>query len=214
MLYWVKEMLNDKKLKEIEKNVPSMLNEKEISKNDFNKNLINFYLENALISLNTAKILNEISSKLFLKKQFNFIDDDFETYLWIINTSYYAMFYTAGALLAKLGVKIKSEIGVHRKTFETLVYYFYLTKKIAKHYLEEFEEARQESQELMGTEEPIDLMQKRARELITKYDFEMGKRASFTYNIGEKAKSAKALTSLKRAIEFYNESLKIIDKIS
>ena len=206
-------MLDDKKLKEIEKKIPLMINNEEISKDDKNKDLVKFYLDNSLISLNTAKILNEISSNNSLKRQFNFIDEDFETYLWIINSSYYSMFYSSGALLSKIGIKIKSNIGIHKKTFDTLVYYFYLTKKIAKHYLEEFEEAQKESQELLGTEEPIIIMQKKAKELFLKYDFEMNKRARFTYNIGEKAKSVKSITSLKRAIEFYNECLRIIDKL-
>jgi uncharacterized protein (UPF0332 family) len=190
-----------------------MKNEGEISREDKNKELVRIYIENSLASLNTAKILDEISTKDSLKKHFDFIDDSFETHLWIINSSYYSMFYISSALLAKTGIKIKSEIGIHKKTFETLTYYFYLTKRIAKHYLEEFEEAQKESQGLLGIEEPISIMQKRAHELIAKYDYEMGKRAIFTYNMGIKAKASKSKTSLKRAIEFYNECLKIIDKL-
>ena len=55
-----------------------------------------------------------------------------------------------------------------------------------------------------------EIMQRKAKDLIMKYSSEMGKRGRFTYNLGEKAKSVKASTSLKRAIEFYNECLKII----
>ena len=206
-------MLDDKKLKEIERKVPLMVDEGEISKGGMNKGLAIFYVENALISLNTAKILNEVSSNKSIKEKFDFINEDFESYLWIINSSYYSMFYMAGALLAKAGIKVKSEMGVHKKTFESLVYYFYLTKKIAKHYLEAYEEAQQESQELLGAEEPLVVMQKKAKELIAKYDFEMSKRARFTYNMGEEVKLNKAATSLTRAIEFYNECLMIMDKL-
>ena len=176
-------------------------------KSEENKKLVNFYLENALISLNTARLLHKISSDDDVKKQFNFISRDFESYLWIINSSYYSMFYIAGALLASIGVKVKSEIGIHKKTFECFVYYFYLTNKIAKRYLEEYNEAKKESQELLGLQE----MQKKAKELIENYDFERTKRSRFTYEMGEKAKSVKAATSLKRAVEFYNECLKIIN---
>ncbi|MBW2968871.1 hypothetical protein KY314_02010 [Candidatus Woesearchaeota archaeon] len=204
-------MLDNKKLKLIEKKIPKLLSEKEIVKNEQNKKLTAFYSENALISLNTAKILNEISNNNFLKKQFDFIYDDFESYLWIVNTSYYSMFYMAGAMLAKKGIKIKSCMGIHKKTFETMVYYFYLTKKIAKNFLEEFEEAQKESQELLGTD--MNSMQEKARELMIKYNFEMEKRAKFTYNLGTKSKQNKAATSLKRAVEFYNECLRIMDKI-
>lgn len=168
-------MLDDKKLKIIEKEVPRLASEKEITTNEQNKKLFPFYSENALISLNTAKILDKISSNLPIKKQFDFIYDDFESYLWIVNTSYYSMFYMAGAMLAKSGIKIKSEIGIHKKTFQALVYYFYLTKKIAKNYLEEFEKAQEESQELLGAD--IDTMQKKAMELMIKYDYEMDKKS-------------------------------------
>ena len=204
-------MLNDKRIKNIEKKVPLMINEGYISKDEGNNRFVEFYLENSLISSNTAKLLNMISSDDNTKKQFNFIDESFESYLWVINSSYYSMFYSAGALLAKIGIKIKSEIGVHRKTFEALVYYFLITNRIEKHYIEEFEEALQESQGLLGNEEQA--MKKKVHEMIEDYDFEMGKRAKFTYNIGEKAKMNKAMTSLSRAANFYNECLKIIDKM-
>lgn len=197
-------MLDDKK---IERNIAALRNEGEITKDEKNKKLVEFYVENALVSLNTAKILSSISLNASLKKQFDFVDDKFESHLWIINTSYYSMFYMAGALLAKIGIKIKSSIGIHEKTFQALVYYFYLSKKIAKHYIEEFKEAQEESKELLG------MMQGRVKDLMVKYDFEMDKRAKFTYNIGLKAKEGKASTSLKRALEFYNECLRIMDKL-
>lgn len=200
-------MLDDKKLEGIKKNIAMLRNEGEITKDEKNKKLVEFYIENALTSLNTAKILNDVSEDASIKKKFDFIDDSFETYLWIINASYYSMFYMAGALLAKTGIKLKSSIGIHEKTFQALVFYFYLTKKIARHYIEEFRESQEESQELLG------MMQKKVKDLMLKYDFEMDKRARFTYNIGVKAKENKALTSLNRAVEFYNECLRIIGKL-
>jgi len=116
-------MLDDKKVEEIKKNVAKLRNEDEITKNEKNKELVDFYVENALVSLNTAKILDKISSDNSAKAGFDFINEDFESYLWIINSSYYSMFYMAGALLAKLGLKVKSSIGVHKKVFWALVYY-------------------------------------------------------------------------------------------
>jgi uncharacterized protein (UPF0332 family) len=206
-------MLTEKRLKEIERKVPEMINREDIVKDNKNKQLVNLFIENSLVSLNTARILQIISTDQSLKEQFDFINNDFEAYLWTINSAYYSMFYMSGAVLAKIGVRVKSDIGVHRKTFETLVYYFYLTKKIAKQYLEEFEKAQKSSQELLGTEEPILVMQKKVKELMAKYDFERGKRATFTYNMGIKAKANKAKTSIERAKEFYNECLKIIDRL-
>lgn len=205
-------MLDEKRLEEIRKKVPQMLQEGEISKKIENKKLIDFYLENALISLNAARILNEVSNKLDLKKHFNFIEDSYEAYLWVINPAYYSMFYIAGALLLNEGIKITSEIGVHRKTFESLTYYFYLTNRMPKYFLEIFEEAQQESQELLGKEEIMATMQEKTLELMRNYDYEMDKRSRFTYKTGEKAKQSRAHTSLQRAIEFYNELRKILKK--
>ncbi len=47
-----------------------------------------------------------------------------DTHLWVINTSYYAMFFQATALLAFHNHKINSEIGIHKLTFHALVHYF------------------------------------------------------------------------------------------
>lgn len=114
-------------------------------------------------------------------------------------------------MLASEGIKVTSEMGVHRKTFEALVYYFYLTNRLPKYFLEIFEEAQQESQNLMGKEEIISSMQEKTLELMRKYDYEMDKRSRFTYQTGEKAKQGKAHTSLQRAIEFYSELRKILE---
>lgn len=206
-------MLDDKRLEIIRKNVPLMVNGGEIEKSEKNKQMANFYLENALVSLNVAKILSDASLNDPIKRQFKFIGKDFEAFLWVINTSYYSMFYMAGALLASLGIKVKSEIGIHKKTFEALVFYFYLSPRIAKHYIEEFEVAQHESHSLLGTEDNLVVMQRKAKELIASYDYELDKRGRFTYNMGEKAKSVKAMTSLNRAMEFYGECLKVIGPI-
>ncbi len=203
-------MLDEKKLEEIRKKVPLMLQEGELAKKEENKRFVSFYVDNALISLQAAKIIWETSLQQKIKKQFTFIDDSFEAYLWVINPSYYSMFYMAGALLASEGIKINSEIGIHKKTFEALVYYFYLTNKLPKHFVELFEEAQQESMELLGKEELLASMQTKTLELMRSYSYEMGKRSAFTYEIGETAKKQKAETSLQRAQEFYNEIKKVI----
>ncbi|HLC71906.1 MAG TPA: hypothetical protein VJI32_07900 [Candidatus Nanoarchaeia archaeon] len=204
-------MLDEKRIEEIKRKVPRMLQEKEINKNEENKKFVSFYLNNALISLKAAKIIWEVSSQQALKKNFTFIDDSFEAYLWVINPSYYSMFYMAGALLASEGIKIHSEIGVHKKTFEAFVYYFYLTNKLPKYFVELFEQAQQESMELLGKEELLESMKTKTAELVKSYAYEMGKRSAFTYEIGETAKHQKAETSLQRAQKFYTELKKVLN---
>lgn len=188
-----------------------MLKEGEIAKNDENKRFVSFYVNNALISLQAAKIIWETSNQQKIKQLFTFIDDSFEAYLWVINPSYYSIFYMAGALLASEGIKIHSAIGVHKKTFEALVYYFYLTNRLPKYFVELFEQAQQESLELLGKEELLASMQAKVMELMKSYEYEMGKRSAFTYEIGETAKRKKAETSLQRAQEFYNELKKVLN---
>lgn len=207
----MREILNDVQLTRIKKNVPALLNSGEINKNKDNKRFAQFYLGNSLISLRTAMILNEISSNNEIKKQFKYLNSEFESYLWVINSSYYSMFYMAGALLASEGLKIKSTMGVHKKTFDCFAYYFYLTEKIAKKYVEEYKTAQNECQQLLGTDEILIEMQKKSKELLDNYDSEMEKRSRFTYEMGVSAKSSKASTSLNRAIKFYNECQKILN---
>lgn len=205
-------MLDEKKLEEIRRKVPQWLREGEISKREENKRFTPFYLNNALLSLNAARVLLEVSQNSELKHNFTFIDDSFEAYLWVVNPAYYSMFYMANALLSSEGIKINSELGKHKKTFETVVYYFYLTNRLPKYFLELFEEAQEESLELMGKDEVLAAMKSKTLELMKGYDSEMGKRSAFTYEIEEQVKLSKAETSIKRAIEFYQELRKVLER--
>ncbi len=205
-------MLDEKKLEEIKRKVPLWLREGEISKREENKRFTQFYLNNALLSLNAARVLLEVSQNSELKQNFIFIDDSFEAYLWVVNPAYYSMFYMANALLSSEGIKINSELGAHKKTFETLVYYFYQTNRLPKYFLELFEEAQEESLELMGKEEVMAAMKNKALELMKGYDSEMGKRSAFTYEVEEQVKLGKAETSIKRAVEFYQELRKVLER--
>lgn len=120
------------------------------------------------------------------------------------------MFYIANALLASSGIKIKSEVGIHKLTFDTFVYYFYLTNKIAKEYVEQFLEALEDSEELLGREEVFKKAKEKAKELITNFDFEREKRRTFTYELEKTKIETKAKTSLERANYFYREILKLM----
>jgi uncharacterized protein (UPF0332 family) len=176
----------------------------EIRINAENKRFADFYLKQSLLTLNASKVLMQLSKDNASRKNFTFLDENFEANLWVINTAYYSMFYMANAMLAKQGIKIRTTIGVHKKTYVLLMHYFYMTKKLARHYIDTFEKLQNESQELMAME--------KAKDLMEKYGSEMKKRAIFTYNVNEQLKQAKAETSINRAIEFYNEGLSIIEK--
>ncbi len=194
-------MLDDKKLKEAENRVKQYLSE-EIIRTKVKPEHTTFFLKNADDSLDAAKALFEISSDAEKQKFLGFTS--FNGLLWVVNASYYSMFYMARALLENEGVKIKTDLSVHTVTFDTVVALFYLTGKLQKEFLEDFVEAKENAAALLGKQ--------KADELIEDYFFEKGKRGTFTYEMGEILVKSKAKTSLERAQKFRRELKKIIMK--
>jgi len=168
---------------------------------------VNFFMKNAESSLQTASILQEISDQQTLKTTMK-VSSDFESYLWVIVSSYYSMFYAATALLASQGIKATGQI-VHKVTGDALIHFFVSNEKLAK-LLEQYEEAKSVGLELIGREELMKSMRKKANELIVAYESERKKRSKFQYDIGVQAKSGYAQTSLDRAKEFVFEISKIL----
>ena len=99
-------MLDKKTLKEIESNVRKLSEEGKIIKEKDSK-YTEFFIKNAQNSFNCAKLLFNVSVNDNVKKSLGF--PNFNGYLWVINSSYYSMFYMARALLESNGVKIKTE---------------------------------------------------------------------------------------------------------
>ncbi len=189
-------MLDEKFVNISKKKVETFLKEG-IIRREKEKKFIQFFLNNAKNSLEAAKVLFETSTNNKLKSNLGLVD--FNGFLWVINTSYYSMFYMARALLESIGVKIKTELSIHSVTFDALVYYFYLSGKLQRGFVEDFAEAKEEAAELLGKE--------KAKELIEDYFYEKRKRAVFTYDVGTIAMQNKAQTSLERAKKF-NENLR------
>ncbi|MFA4819744.1 MAG: hypothetical protein WC613_02175 [Candidatus Aenigmatarchaeota archaeon] len=158
-----------------------------------------FFLNNAKNSLDAANLLWNASADKALQKTLQI--EGFNGYLWVINASYYSMFYMARALLESAGVKIKQKKFVHEVTYHCLVHYFYSTKKLQKIFVDDFEEVGREAAELLG--------QQRAAELMEEYHHEKKKRGSITYETGVIALQQTAKTSLERARRFYGETGKI-----
>ena len=112
----------------IERNVKSYLDEGLFKKGDY-RYLVDFYLDTSKKSLSTADALMQLSERVELKQRFNLLED-FETYLWVITTSYYSMFYAVNALLSKNGIKIGSRIA-HKVTLDVFYSYFIQNNKLA-----------------------------------------------------------------------------------
>jgi len=201
-------VIEKERVEEAKRNVKQYLNDGLLRTGDKDASkFIGFFMKNAESSLQTASILQEISDQQPLKSTLK-VSNDFESYLWVIVSSYYSMFYAATALLASQGMRVTGQI-VHKVTADALIHFFVSNEKLAK-LLEQYEEAKAASLELIGREELMKSMQKKANELIVAYESERKKRSRFQYDIGIQAKRGYAQTSLNRAREFVFEINKIL----
>ena len=201
-------MIDPERINEAKKNVKQYADEGLLKVNDKDASrFVGFFLANAESSLRTASVLEQISDDESLKETLQ-VGSNFESYLWVIVSSYYAMFYAATAILAKQGVKASGQI-VHKVTADALIHFFASNEKLAK-LLEQYEEAQTVGLELIGREELMKKMQKKADELIISYEGERKKRSKFQYDIGVQAKRGYAQTSLERARTFVFEISKLV----
>jgi len=176
-------MLSKKMIKEAERNFKSYLTEGLIKKEKFKKQVFDTYMKNYQESI----------------KLLNFIDKNKISYLWEIVVAYYSMFYIANAFLYKLGYKIGNKI-VHKVTADALIVLG--RKRLKESIIEDFDSVQQEALEFAST---------KADELISSFDKERVKRNVFQYGMHEEIKESKAKTSFKRAIEFCNEIMKLLE---
>jgi len=201
-------MIEKERIEEAKRNVKQYIDEGLLKVKDKDvEKFVSFFMKNAESSLQTASILQEISDQQTLKNTMK-VSSDFESYLWVIVSSYYSMFYAATALLASQGIKVTGQI-VHKVTGDALIHFFVSNERLAKLF-EQYEEAKSVGLELIGREELMKSMQKKANELIVAYESERKKRSKFQYDIGVQAKRGYAQASLNRAKEFVFEISKIL----
>lgn len=199
----------EERVKEADSVVTDLISESKIIKLSEQEriNFINFYKKQATLSLTAAGLLYKISTEE-ASKEFHKLNPDYECFLWVINPSYYSMFYAVHALLAFKGIRILGEQGIHKITAHALVYYGVKNNFIAKELYEQFVKSQQEAAELLNLED----FQEKAEELSAKYFYEVEKRSKFTYKTEEEVKQRHANTSLQRAKEFLKEVETIIEK--
>jgi uncharacterized protein (UPF0332 family) len=174
-------MLNKERIKEAEDNVRSYLEDGLLKKTETNAQVMNILLRNAKESLRVA---NEI--------QRNSLSD-----LWVIVSSYYAMYYYANAVLLKLGYKVGDKI-VHKVTADAFI--VYARNKLRESLIEEYEQTKEEALNLAGI---------KTDSLIESLEHERNKRRLIQYQTIEIEKHSKARTSLQRAKEFAKEMDKL-----
>ena len=196
-------MKTEKELKILESNIKMYQNEGLFKKGDYSY-LIEFYARTAKKTLQTADALIQISENNELKQKLGLLDN-FETYLWVVTTAYYSMFYMVNALLSKQGIKLSDKI-VHKVASDVFYFYFIKNKKIAKELYEIYEEAKDQTMDLIRYSE-------QAEKLFQDLEFEREKRHRFQYDMTESIKRGYAETSLKRAKQFINEIELILRKL-
>jgi uncharacterized protein (UPF0332 family) len=176
----------------------------EIPKEVFNHHTLK-KSENAL---KTAQFILRIMEEHDVKGLFN--AEDYDGTLWIINASYYRIFFLAQYLLALDKKKLPKNTEDTHKTVELALMYYFIIKgsdlegrenlqwgdirqSRLSRALEILEEAKEETQKLT---------QQRAKRTVEYMEAERTKRHDFTYGMTVDAELSKAKTSIQRAIEF------------
>ena len=178
-------MLSSERIKEAESNIKRYINEN-LLKKETNRTAQFMYMENSETSLQTAQKLLLLETK------------EYNPSLWVIVTSYYAMYYIANAVLLHAGYKVGEKIS-HKVTADALI--VFIRNRLKKRLLESYEETK---------EEALELLSQRVDALLQLFDYEREKRSKFQYQMDEQAKRNKAITSLERAKEFVFEMKKLL----
>lgn len=96
-----------KKIDFLKKKITNYLKKEQLFKDDEHKKFENPFLTKSRKNFTVANLLFKISDQEDMRKLLN-LTSDFEMFDWVIIVSYYAMYTSALAALAKLGFKSKS----------------------------------------------------------------------------------------------------------
>ncbi|MFH1053640.1 MAG: hypothetical protein V1740_04475 [Candidatus Woesearchaeota archaeon] len=157
-------------------------------------NLSELYLIRAENELVTAEMLFKISGDPKLQKEQFKVEKDFTFYSSVISHSYYCIFNSAKAILAKEGIKTYAP-KVHKKTLEAFEQYLVKTGKLDLELLKIYKK-----------------MIVRAEELLGIFSLEKGKRGQFTYQKLPQANKEPAKESFDNASLFFKNVNKIVRK--
>ena len=159
-------------------------------------------------ALKTAQFILKLMEDQKAKDYFS--AESYDGTLWIINASYYRIFFLAQYLLAIDKKKLPKNVEDTHKTVELALMYYFVIKGsnlVNKKDLrwEDIKESRlSRALELMteAKEESHELTQQKAKNLVEYMEAERIKRHEFTYSMPVESELAKAKTSIQRAIEF------------
>jgi len=185
-------MIDQHRIKEAEANVKNYIDDNWITlKHNDIFNHAHFFLKNSETSLLTAQTLLELSENN-VKKEAIHIVQDFESFLWVVVSSYYSMFYASLALFARHHIKVGDK-SVHKVVADLLITQFMVNNRLAK-LLQSYEDSKEAALTIIGTE--------KAHEFVDQFDMERRKRHTLQYELGAQAKQNLARTSVSRASAF------------
>jgi len=145
----------------LKRKIDRYLQKEQLLKNEEYIKLEKPFLKKARKNFTVANIMFTISEKDEPKKTLA-LADDFETYEWVIVVSYYALYVSALAALAKLGFKSRS----HAVTVCVLEnYYIHGQKNLEVKYIQKLTKAYTLSEDLINK-----LIQTKTRRETAQYD--------------------------------------------
>ncbi len=156
--------------------------------------VIKAYLERAQNELAVADLLMRTSQEKSAKEFFG-VHENITFYSSVISHSYYAIFYSAKAILLTRGIKT-SPPEIHKRTFDEFEKNLVKTGVLDVRLLEIYK-----------------TMAVRADGLLQIFKDERWKRGNFTYNTIPQANKAPAEDSLKNAKFFVSNITKVIEKM-
>jgi hypothetical protein len=159
-------------------------------------------------AIKTAQIIVQVMEDKKIREILGI--EEYDGTLWIINASYYRIFFLAQYLLALDGKKLPEGTEDTHKTVELALLYYYIIKGSGlegkkdiqwkdiqrsrlSNALELLEQAKEETEEVT---------QQKAKRAVEYMDAERRKRHDFTYGMTVDAELEKAKVSLGRAMEF------------
>jgi len=145
----------------LKKKIDAYLRKEQLLKNQEHTKLEKPFLKKARKNFAVARLMFVISEQEELKKVLA-LASEFETYEWVIIVSYYSMYVSALAALARLGFKSKS----HAATIAVLEhYYIHQQKNLEAKHLQQLAKAYTLSEDLITK-----LIQTKIRRETAQYD--------------------------------------------
>ena len=156
--------------------------------------MIKNYIKRSENEIVVAEILYKTSKEQNAKEYFS-ISDDLTFYSSVISHCYYAIFYSAKAILLTTDIRTKSP-EIHRKTFDEFKKNFVDTGMLDVKLLEIYKK-----------------IVVRADEILDIFRDEKSKRGNFTYNTIPQANEEPAEDSLKNSKIFVSNIIKIMENL-